>query len=851
MIDEDKNRNIHPCPLSLQAPSKKYSLFYQHIFHGTKRRVVQLKFHCGRARVALPSASKKLKIRLLIILVGAITAAGVIHWFQEQDRTKQRGRFRERFQESGPRDRNASPPPQRGGQRSPGGMQVVKLKAQFDQDGDSILDDNERARALKFIKEMRTTNRGFPAFSTSTENLPRPGETINPSEISAPQIERLYDENTIHTLFIDFNDQEWESELEAFWKTDVDVPAQLIANNTTIGNVGVRFRGTSSFFTVNSGMKRSFNIAIDHTDPDQRFFGYKTLNLLNSHTDPSFVRSILFNHIASHYIPAEKVNFVKLVINRENWGIYINSQQFNKDFLDEWFGTKKGIRWKMLPNPRGGNGFNFEGTSPVPYQNRYIMKSKGGDAEWAKLIRVFKILHDTNSDELIDALEPVFNIDRALWFLALENVFIDNDGYWARASDFAMYMDNNERLHMILHDSNETFQRQAGRNQSKQQGTHLDPLFGLNDKSKPLIHKLLNVPTLQARYLAHVRTIRDEWLDWDLIAPLVRHYHRLIDDEIRQDTRKHDSYESFRNSLTEETETQGPRGPRNRISLKRFIVERSRYLDQYPPLAKAPPQIEGVEAHGEKGESIIPGEAVEVRVTMHHANTNFQAMLYFSDRKHIAFKKIAMKRDGNRTFLASIPPRGAGQKVHYYVEVSDVQSKTMSFAPPTAEFSPMSYRVEPPIAKTPPILINEIMPSNTATIAAPDGDFDDWIELRNMTPTAIDLTGYYLSDNDKNPKKWRFPENSTISGNGYLLIWADEDGNAAAAGLHANFKLSRKGESVSLYDRDEQDNRRLDRIVFKSLDSDQAWGRNPNEITQFRIQKQPSPGTNNLPTATR
>ena len=32
-------------------------------------------------------------------------------------------------------------------------------------------------------------------------------------------------------------------------------------------------------------------------------------------------------------VPAPKANFVRLVINGENWGIYANVQQFNKDFL--------------------------------------------------------------------------------------------------------------------------------------------------------------------------------------------------------------------------------------------------------------------------------------------------------------------------------------------------------------------------------------------------------------------------------------------------------------------------------------------------------------------------------------
>ena len=51
--------------------------------------------------------------------------------------------------------------------------------------------------------------------------------------------------------------------------------------------------------------------------------------------------------------PAPKANFVKLVINGENWGIYANVQQLNSDFIKEWFDDDEGARWKA-PMTAGG-----------------------------------------------------------------------------------------------------------------------------------------------------------------------------------------------------------------------------------------------------------------------------------------------------------------------------------------------------------------------------------------------------------------------------------------------------------------------------------------------------------------
>lgn len=48
-------------------------------------------------------------------------------------------------------------------------------------------------------------------------------------------------------------------------------------------------------------------------------------------------------------------------------------------------------------------------------------------------------------------------MDGALRFLALDNALVNNDGYWVRASDYNIYLNPTGRIHVIPHDTNETF----------------------------------------------------------------------------------------------------------------------------------------------------------------------------------------------------------------------------------------------------------------------------------------------------------------------------------------------------------------------------------------------------------
>ena len=147
----------------------------------------------------------------------------------------------------------------------------------------------------------------------------------------------------------------------------------------------------------------------------------------------------------------------------------------------------------------------------------------------------------------------------------------------------------------------------------------------------------------------------------------------------------------------------------------------------------------------------------------------------------------------------------------------------------------------------PSVVINELMADNDNTLADPQGDYDDWLELHNRTDSSVMLTGLYLSDKEDNPTKWAFPENTEIPANGYLIVWLDEDHDDedATEGLHANFKLSKGGEIAILVGPDAEGNQVLDSITFGEQETDVAFGRLPDGTGDFQV-VQATPGAPNM-----
>src|SRR5688572_32072355 len=96
---------------------------------------------------------------------------------------------------------------------------------------------------------------------------------------------------------------------------------------------------------------------------------------------------------------------------------------------------------------------------------------------------------------LHDAL-PIF------WFLAIENIFVDDDSYWNKGADYGFYYEpESGRIHPVEHDGNEAFTSVGSIN------FRLSPVQGATGSNRPLLSKLLAIPELRQRYLAHMRTV--------------------------------------------------------------------------------------------------------------------------------------------------------------------------------------------------------------------------------------------------------------------------------------------------------------------------------------------------------
>ncbi len=143
------------------------------------------------------------------------------------------------------------------------------------------------------------------------------------------------------------------------------------------------------------------------------------------------------------------------------------------------------------------------------------------------------------------------------------------------------------------------------------------------------------------------------------------------------------------------------------------------------------------------------------------------------------------------------------------------------------------------------VLINEYSCANLSNIQDNNLKYEDWIELYNTTGSAINLSGYFLSDDITALAKFPIPAGTTIGPNGVLLIWASGRGTLTAGNIHSNFKLTQTKNNAEPIILSNPSNVVLDSVRVKKTKLGQSRGRATNGAITWGVFTTPTPNANN------
>ena len=655
----------------------------------------------------------------------------------------------------------------------------------------------------------------------------------------------LYDLDKVQEIKIVFGYNDWNAKLQAqkAGNQDYILAQSCTINGVKFDSVGVKYKGNSSYRATN--LKNPLHIKLDWKK-DQAYHNVNSIKLGNFFSDPSYIREQLSYKLLENYMDCPRANYARVYIEGKYYGLMSNVEPINNKFVSDHFGSSENAFVKC--NPKYGAGapgstgipnLAFLGTDSTKYYDRYEMENPYG---WKELIELTDTLANNTK-----GLSKILDIDRAIWMLAFNNVYVNLDSYTgALCQNYYLYKDNNGRFVPISWDLNMSFGSftstgVGGGGAGGGSSTALAKMeydIHRNNAARPLIKAILANPTYEKMYIAHMKTMLKDYFNNKEYEAQAKALQAFIEPEVKTDVNPLSPYTSFQTSMTATgTSTPGMPG-RNVIGISTLMSGRVAYLNDLPKFKAPAPAITEVK-HSPTSTNI--GQTVYVTAKISDSNVAFLASK--EDSEDI-FEKTPMYDDGlHGDGLANDSIFGAGIlvkdfKMFYYIYAEN--NEAGMFSPERAEHE--FYTLELSNAGTSSILpgelvINEFMASNQNTVLDPsDGKADDWVELFNNTNSAISLDNLYMTDDFTKKDKWQFPAGLNIGPKSRFIVWLDEDGKATS-GAHASFKLSSTGEELMLL---KADGTVLDSIVFGAMSADQSWERCPDGVGLFKPTASPT-----------
>lgn len=145
------------------------------------------------------------------------------------------------------------------------------------------------------------------------------------------------------------------------------------------------------------------------------------------------------------------------------------------------------------------------------------------------------------------------------------------------------------------------------------------------------------------------------------------------------------------------------------------------------------------------------------------------------------------------------------------------------------------------------VRLNEVTPANAGAVTDDAGDADPWLELHNLGPGTVSLSGLYLTDDQAIPRKWALPA-QTLADGAFLLVWMD--GETAEGANHAGFDLASSGGAVYLYSGATGTPTLLDTVTYPALTAGRSYVRLGMSGGTWDSTTTPTAGATNVVTGT-
>lgn len=321
-----------------------------------------------------------------------------------------------------------------------------------------------------------------------------------------------------------------EGDYEPIW-----IESSITFNDITWDHVGIRAKGNSSLKSVvgSGDNKLSFKLDFDEFEDvypeidNQRFYGFKQLNLNSNYNDESLMREKVSADLFSEFgVPAANTSFYIVNVDygegSQFYGVYTLVEEMDDTGVDNLFGDDSGNLYKP-----DGTAASFASGS---YNDESMeKKSNEEEANYSDVQALYEVINSearlSNLESWKSDLEEVFNVDGFLKWLAVNTVIQNWDTYGNMTHNYYLYNNpETNKLEWIPWDNNEALHESRGNREALSLG-----LDEVND-NWPLIRYLLDDSEYNVIYDSYVDEFTQDIFTEEKMETMYNNYYELIKD---------------------------------------------------------------------------------------------------------------------------------------------------------------------------------------------------------------------------------------------------------------------------------------------------------------------------------
>ncbi|MBN2724715.1 MAG: CotH kinase family protein [Deltaproteobacteria bacterium] len=311
------------------------------------------------------------------------------------------------------------------------------------------------------------------------------------------------------------------------------VPCTLTYEDKDWYKVGIRFKGNSSLvMSYNMGIKKlSFKLDFDEFEDDypviknQRFYGFKQLNLGNGFEDKSMMHEKAAADLFSLFgIRMASTAFAAVYVDYGEGPVYFGLYTLIEEVDDTVIETKF-VDGGNLYKPEDAGATFGDGTFNIA---NFEKKTNEDEADYSDVEALYNIvnseLRTSDQESWRSQMESIFDIDVFLMWLAANTVIRNWDSYGLAPHNYYLYNDpETEKLTWIPWDHNEAF------TSGKQDGVLT---LGLDevDSRWPLIRYLLDDGVYSSLYFSYMDEFSQNLYNPLIMTEKYEQYQTLIEE---------------------------------------------------------------------------------------------------------------------------------------------------------------------------------------------------------------------------------------------------------------------------------------------------------------------------------